>query len=239
MSPRQSLAFFSVSLLLLSSCSRRSATPSASVPHATAFGSAIVLVSGERQVDSLGATLSQPLVVQVNEAQGNAVTGALVEFRGPVDIVFTPDALLTDSSGQAATNVTLGPTTGRYRLTAATRGSKGELLELKVVEVGLGYQQNLGRVLSDKHCVRCHDSESTAQRVSNFDNLTPPPHNFSDGVTYNKISDADLMNIIGRGGPALGRSAQMPPYGSTLSKAEIQAMVAYIRAVSDPPYRGQ
>jgi mono/diheme cytochrome c family protein len=29
----------------------------------------------------------------------------------------------------------------------------------------------------------------------------------------------------------------MPPYGSTLNKADIEALVAYIRAVSDPPYR--
>jgi mono/diheme cytochrome c family protein len=28
----------------------------------------------------------------------------------------------------------------------------------------------------------------------------------------------------------------MPPFGYTLSKTEIQAMVSYIRAVADPPY---
>jgi mono/diheme cytochrome c family protein len=29
----------------------------------------------------------------------------------------------------------------------------------------------------------------------------------------------------------------MPPYGATLSKADIQALIAYIRLVSDPPWR--
>ena len=29
----------------------------------------------------------------------------------------------------------------------------------------------------------------------------------------------------------------MPPYGYTLSKTEIQALISYIRLVSDPPYQ--
>jgi hypothetical protein len=28
----------------------------------------------------------------------------------------------------------------------------------------------------------------------------------------------------------------MPPYGYTLSKTEIEALIAYIRLISDPPY---
>jgi len=31
----------------------------------------------------------------------------------------------------------------------------------------------------------------------------------------------------------------MPPYGNTLTPTEIDAVVAYLRAVSDPPYRQQ
>jgi hypothetical protein len=29
----------------------------------------------------------------------------------------------------------------------------------------------------------------------------------------------------------------MPPYGYTLSKTDMQALIAYIRMVSDPPYK--
>ena len=63
------------------------------------------------------------------------------------------------------------------------------------------------------------------------------PHPFTEGNTLNKLSDSDLTAIIGHGGPALNRSALMPPYGTTLSKSEIQALIAYIRLVSDPPYQ--
>jgi len=60
------------------------------------------------------------------------------------------------------------------------------------------------------------------------------PHPFSEGDTLNKLSDAELIAIITNGGPALQKSALMPAWGNTLSKSDIQALIAYIRAVSDP-----
>ena len=40
------------------------------------------------------------------------------------------------------------------------------------------------------------------------------------------MSDADLLAIISHGGPWLNRSPLLAPYGSTLSKSEIQALIA-------------
>jgi mono/diheme cytochrome c family protein len=102
--------------------------------------------------------------------------------------------------------------------------------------MALGYEQLLGRQLNQQFCNRCHDPESTTERVSNMDNLDPKPHPFSEGDTLNKMSDADLVAIIGHGGGALSKSPSMPPFGYTLSKSDIQALVGYIRAVADPPY---
>jgi hypothetical protein len=36
----------------------------------------------------------------------------------------------------------------------------------------------------------------------------------------------------------LNKSALMPPYGYTLDKTDTQALIAYIRLISDPPYQG-
>jgi mono/diheme cytochrome c family protein len=165
-----------------------------------------------------------------------AVTGALVEFHGSPDVRLEPAATLTDSSGQATTAVTLGTIAGRYQLSATTPG-KAHPATIQITETALGYQQQLGYILADKYCNRCHDPESSAQRVSNYDNLEVKPHAFTEGETLNKISGADLTSIIQHGGPALNRSALMPPYANTLSPAEVQAIIAYIRVVSDPPYR--
>jgi mono/diheme cytochrome c family protein len=205
-------------------------------PKPAAYGAAIVESSGGKQMAAAGMTLAQPLVVQVNDDQGNAVTGALVEFSGPAGDAFDPIAVLTDSSGQATTNVSLGGQAGRYVLLARTQRKDQKNVDLKVEEIALDYQQVLGRQLNDQYCSRCHDPESTPERVSNLDNLEVKPHPFTEGDTLNKMSDGELQAIIGHGGPALNKSPLMPPYGYTLSKSEIQALISYIRIISDPPY---
>lgn len=174
--------------------------------------------------------------MQVNDDQGNAVAGAPVSFTGPANISFDPAIGTTDSSGQFTTNVRLGAMAGRYQLTARTRTKAQKWIDLKIEEIALGYQQQLGSRLDDKYCSRCHNPESTPERVSNYDNLEVKPHPFSEGDTLNNMSDADLTAIISHGGPALNKSPLMPPYGYTLSKPEIEALIAYIRLIADPPY---
>lgn len=220
--------------LLTSACSHK-VSPIASVKP-TAFGTAVVESSGGKQIAQVGATLAQPVVVQVNDEQGNGVAGALVQLSAANRVHFDPAAGLTDSSGQFTSNVTLGGMAGRYQITAATISKQQKRVELKLEEIALGYQQGLGRQLNDQYCDRCHNPESTPERVSNYDNLEVKPHPFTEGDTLNKLSDADLLAIISHGGPALNKSPVMPPYGYTLSKSDMQALIAYIRAVSDPPY---
>lgn len=237
---RQALAIAVILAIVFSvACSRKpesSSGPSAT-PKAAAFGAALVESSGGKQFTQTGALLPQPLVVQVNDEQGNAVTGALVEFAGPAGVIFDPSNGLTDSSGQLTTNVSLAGMAGRYQLTASTTDKAHKKIELKIEEIALGYQQTLGRQLNEQYCERCHNPESTVERVSNYDNLEVKPHPFTEGDTLNKMSDADLTAIISHGGPALNKSALMPAWGNTLSKSDIQALISYIRAVSDPPSR--
>lgn len=238
------LSLISLLLLLLAvalamslglSCSRKRA--SSTLPNPTAFGAAIVESSGGKQMAQTGLLLPQPVVVQVNDAQGAAVPGALIEFSAARGVVFDPSYGLTDSSGQVTTNISLGGSAGRYRIAALTSDKTGKKIELTIEEIALGYQQTLGRQLNDQYCDRCHNPESTAERLSNSDNLEIRPHPFTEGDTLDKMSDADLTAIISHGGPALNRSALMPAWGDTLTKSDIQALIAYIRAISDPPDR--
>jgi mono/diheme cytochrome c family protein len=224
---------FLVSLICFAACSQP--RPVAALKP-TAFGAALVESGGGKQIGATGMVLAQPLVVQVNDEQGTAVIGALVEFSGPAGVSFDRPSGLTDSSGQVTTNVALGGMAGWYQLTARTSTKAQKSVELKVEEIALGYQQQVGARLDDKYCSRCHNPESTAERVSNYDNLEVKPHPFTEGDTLNKMSDAELTAIIGHGGPALNKSALMPPYGYTLSKSDVEALIAYIRLISDPPY---
>jgi mono/diheme cytochrome c family protein len=220
--------------IVMTGCARHSQAPAP--PVASAKGAALVEVSGSKQVQRIGATLDQPIVVQVNDAQGTAVKGALVTLTGTPGTKLEPSAGLTDESGQFTTLVSAPGQAGHFDVTASTPTSDGKTQQVKLDEIALGYEQVLGRQLNQQYCIRCHDPESTAERVSNMDNLDPKPHAFTEGETLNKMSDADLVAIISHGGEALNKSASMPPFGYTLNKPEIQAVVSYIRAVADPPY---
>ena len=229
------LVIAALAMSLASACSRKAEyTP---LPKPTAYGAAIVESSGGKQFAQTGGLLPQPVIVQVNDARGTAVAGARVEFSAVPGVTFDPANGLTDSSGQVTTNVSLGGMAGRYQIFASTTDRSNKKVELKIEEIALGYQQTLGRHLNDQYCDRCHNPESTVERVSNYDNLDVKPHPFTEGDTLNKISDADLAAIISHGGPALNKSALMPAWGNTLSKSDIQALISYIRAISDPPSR--
>jgi mono/diheme cytochrome c family protein len=201
------------------------------------YGAQIVQVSGDKQAAGVGSKLADPVVVQVNGANGNAVAGALVSFHGD-GLLLNPSKALSDSSGQVSVSVQLGGIPGSYQLVADTPKPGGGSTTINVREIAMGYQEKVGKEVSYKYCTTCHDPESTPERVSNRDNLTPPlPHQFTDGNTLNNMSDADLIKVIADGGPSLGKSPQSPAYRSTLSQAQIKAVVAYIRAIADPPYQ--
>jgi hypothetical protein len=202
-------------------------------------GSALVEVSGGKQAAAVGSTLDQPVVVQVNDDKGAAVSNVAVHFTGPTGMSFIPEIVLSDSSGQATAAVSLGSSPGRYNFESWIQDRSGKRISLSLEETALGYEQVLGRELAVRYCTRCHDQESTAERVSNYDNLKVKPHALSDGDALNKMTDEELLSITTHGGPALNRSAEMPAYGYTLSKVQIQALLAYMRAVSDPPYQSK
>jgi len=230
-------AIATVMLAVCISCSRPPAQPAAKPP--SAVPAAIVEVSGGKQIATIGTTLDQPLVVQVNDSHGAPVAGASVWFHSVHGAAFQPDFGVTGSDGQFTTAVTIGTLAGRYQIAASTIGAVGKTIEIRIAELALGFQENQGRQLSDLYCARCHDSESTPERVSNHDNLAAQPHAFDDGAFLNKMSDADLLAVISHGGPGLGKAAEMPPYENTLNKSDIAALAAYIRAVADPPYQSR
>lgn len=227
---RQVLLFLT---FLLAGCSRNSPP---NPPSPSAYGVQIVEISGGKQIAAAGSVLPQPVVVQVSGADGNPVTGALVRFHGE-GIAFNPSQALSDSNGQVTTSVQLGFAASDYQVTAESPKQGGGAISISLRQTSLGYEATLGKAVNDKYCIRCHDPESTPERVSNLDNLSPAPHQFSDGATYNLLQDSDLFNITNHGGIALGKSAQMPAFGKTLKPAEIKAVVAYIRTVADPPYQ--
>lgn len=55
------------------------------------------------------------------------------------------------------------------------------------------------------------------------------PRDFTNATEMSKLSDADLKKVISDGGPAISKSALMPPWSKTLGSKEIDELVKYLR----------
>jgi len=102
--------------------------------------------------------------------------------------------------------------------------------------IPLGYQQAQGKRVFYQQCVWCH-ADATPAGPSNRSNLTPVPPLLNDGATLNAETDEYMQNIVTLGGSAMGKSAMMPPYGRVLSAEEIRSVIAFTRAIAQPPYQ--
>ena len=102
--------------------------------------------------------------------------------------------------------------------------------------IPLNYQEAQGKRIFYRDCVWCH-ADSTPAGPSNRSNVIPKPALMNDGAALNSMSDESMRNIIALGGAAVGKSPMMPPWGQTLTPDDVQALIAYARAVAQPSYR--
>ncbi len=102
--------------------------------------------------------------------------------------------------------------------------------------IPLNYDQAQGKRVFYTQCVWCH-ADSTPAGPSNRSNVKPVPALMNDGTVLNEESDEYLQNIITLGGSAVSKSPMMPPYGQTLTQDEIREVIAYTRAIAQPPYQ--
>jgi mono/diheme cytochrome c family protein len=102
--------------------------------------------------------------------------------------------------------------------------------------IPLNYQQAQGKRVFYQYCVWCH-ADATPAGPSNRSNLNPMSPLANDGAVFNALSDDFLRNTITLGGSAVGKSALMPPWGKTLRPDDIDAVMAFYRAIAQPPYQ--
>jgi len=102
--------------------------------------------------------------------------------------------------------------------------------------IPLNYPQAQGKRIFYQQCVWCH-ADATPAGPSNRSNLTPVPPLLNDGAVLNAESEENMRNIVTLGGAALGKSAMMPAYGRMLSAEEIRSLIAFTRAIAQPPFQ--
>lgn len=79
------------------------------------------------------------------------------------------------------------------------------------------------------YCAQCHGLEGKGDGPNVSKDFPVSPRNFTSAEEMNKLSDADLRNVILDGGPAVSKSAMMPPWSKTLSEAEVDGLIQHLR----------
>src|SRR5512146_521809 len=106
-----------------------------SEPKGNAAAAKISVVSGNGQVGFVGQTLLTPLSVKVTSSSGTPVAGATVTFTvtsGTASL--SPGTTVTDATGVAKTNVTLGSSVGTVQINATVNGTT--LVAAFVITIG-------------------------------------------------------------------------------------------------------
>jgi outer membrane protein assembly factor BamB len=89
----------------------------------------ISLISGSKQIGTVGTTLPNPIVVKAKDMAGNLVSGASISFSDGVGGTFNPDPGITGTNGETSVMYTL-PTVAKALTVTAMDGS----VSLKVTE---------------------------------------------------------------------------------------------------------
>ena len=79
------------------------------------------------------------------------------------------------------------------------------------------------------YCAQCHGMEGKGDGPNVTADFPVDPRNFTNAEEMEKLSDADIKNVILEGGPVVSKSPMMPPWGKTLSEEQIDALVKYLR----------
>lgn len=83
-----------------------------------------------------------------------------------------------------------------------------------------------GKAKYDLFCVTCHGPAGTGDGPASTA-LNPKPKNLQATAK----TDAELKKTIQEGGVAVGLSSLMPPWGASLTEADIDNVIAYIRSL--------
>jgi mono/diheme cytochrome c family protein len=84
-------------------------------------------------------------------------------------------------------------------------------------------------------CESCHGPGGNGEGPAAA-GLNPKPARHTDGAYMNGLSNEHVRTVIRDGGPAVGKSPLMAPWGGALSDAQLDDVVAYVRSLAQPSY---
>jgi mono/diheme cytochrome c family protein len=97
------------------------------------------------------------------------------------------------------------------------------------------HRLEIGRAVYARACATCHGQAGNGDGPAAAAFATKPTA-LTDGRLMNGLPDEFLSNIIVNGGPAEGLAPTMPPFRGLLTDPEIDAVIAHVRALAQPPF---
>lgn len=79
------------------------------------------------------------------------------------------------------------------------------------------------------YCAQCHGVGGKGDGPNVTEDFPVSPRNFTKAEEMDKLTDADIKNMILDGGPSAGKSPMMPPWSKTLSEEDVDALVIHLR----------
>jgi cytochrome c oxidase cbb3-type subunit 3 len=81
------------------------------------------------------------------------------------------------------------------------------------------------------YCAQCHGLSGKGDGPNVTKDFPVSPRNFTNAKEMDKLSDADLKNVILDGGPSVSKSPMMPPWGKTLTVEQVDGLVKHLRGL--------
>lgn len=94
--------------------------------------------------------------------------------------------------------------------------------------IGTAQAEDVKQVF-DFYCAQCHGVKGDGKGINVGKDFATDPRNFTVAADMEKRSDADIRGVIKDGGPSISKSPLMPPWGNTLTTAQVDDLLAYIR----------
>ena len=81
------------------------------------------------------------------------------------------------------------------------------------------------------YCAQCHGLTGKGDGPNVTKDFPISPRNFTEAKEMDKLTDADLKNVILDGGPSVSKSPMMPPWSKTLTVEQVDGLVKHLRGI--------
>lgn len=88
-----------------------------------------------------------------------------------------------------------------------------------------------GKALFAQNCAACHGTAGKGDGAAAAA-LNPKPRDLTDKAYMAGLKDEYLMDIVKKGGAAVGKSALMPPWGAAMKDDQIRDVIAFVRSLA-------